>query len=44
MLFFKYFNLNAFIITTALAMRMPGQEKVVVPSDFTKEELLIKTH
>ena len=23
-------------------MRMPGQEKVVVPSDFTKEELLIK--
>ena len=34
--------LNAFIITTALAMRMPGQEKVVVPSDFTKEELLIK--
>ena len=32
--------LNAFIITTALTMRMPGQEKII--SNLTKEEMLIK--
>jgi len=32
--------LNAFIITTALAMRMPGQEKII--SNLTEEEILIK--
>lgn len=32
--------LNAFIITTALTMRMPGQEKIT--SDLTQEEMLIK--
>ena len=32
--------LNAFIITTALAMRMPGQEKII--SNLTEEEMLIK--
>ena len=32
--------LNAFIITTALTMRMPGQEKII--SNLTKEEILIK--
>ena len=34
--------LNAFIITTSLAMRMPGQGKVIVPSDLSEEELLKK--
>ena len=32
--------LNAFIITTALTMRMPGQEKII--SNLTEEEMLIK--
>ncbi len=32
--------LNAFIITTALTMRMPGQEKIT--SNLTEEEMLIK--
>ena len=32
--------LNAFIITTALAMRMPGQEKII--SNLTEKEMLIK--
>ena len=32
--------LNAFIITTALTMRMPGQEKII--SNLTEEEILIK--
>lgn len=32
--------LNAFIITTALTMRMPGQEKI--NSNLTEEETLIK--
>ena len=32
--------LNAFIITTALAMRMPGQEKII--SNLSEEEMLIK--
>jgi len=34
--------LNAFIITTALAMRKPGQGEVIVPSEFSEEELLMK--
>jgi hypothetical protein len=32
--------LNAFIITTALTMRMPGQEKII--SNLTEKEMLIK--
>ena len=32
--------LNAFIITTALTMRMPGQEKII--SNLTEEEMLVK--
>ena len=32
--------LNAFIITTALTMRMPGQEKII--SNLTEKERLIK--
>tara|TARA_R100000734_G_C3227540_1_gene36763 strand:+ start:105 stop:491 length:387 start_codon:yes stop_codon:yes gene_type:complete len=32
--------LNAFIITTALTMRMPGQEKII--SNLTEEQMLVK--
>ena len=33
---------TAFIISSALCMRMPGQEKIVVPSELPKEEVLKK--
>ena len=34
--------LTAFVLSTALWMRMPGQEKIVVPTELPQEEVLKK--
>ena len=34
--------LTAFVLSTALCMRMPGQEKIVVPTELPQEEVLKK--
>jgi hypothetical protein len=33
---------TAFVLTTAFTMRMPGEEKVVLTSDFSKDQMLEK--
>ena len=33
---------TAFVISSALCMRMPGQEKIVLPTELPKEEVLKK--
>jgi len=34
--------LTAFVLSSALCMRMPGQEKIVLPTELPKEEVLKK--